>query len=264
MKISFIGCGNMATAIIGGILAGGLAEPRDITASAPTEATRTKAEETFGIGTTSDNAACARGSDAVVLAVKPIVFDTAAKDIADVLTEDQLVISIAAGVTLERMAAAFGEKAKCVRVMPNTPALVGEGISGWCANDNVTEGDKKLVHGILTSFGEAEEVPERLMSVVTSVSGSSPAYVFMFIEAMADAAVLDGMPRAKAYHFAAQTVLGAAKMVLKTGDHPGKLKDMVTSPAGTTIEGVAALERGNFRGTVISAVHACTEKAEKI
>lgn len=261
MKISFIGCGNMAKAMIGGLIKSGKAGKDDICASDPLEMSRKKAEEEFGIHMTADNKECVRGADVVIMAVKPQFFAPAAAEVAEVLTDDQLLISIAAGVTHERIESFFGTTGKHVRVMPNTPALVGQGIAGWCGNGNVTDEDKKTVDAILTSFGEAEEIPESLMGVVTSLSGSSPAYVFMFIEAMADAAVQDGMPRQKAYHFAAQTVKGAAEMVLRTGRHPGELKDMVTSPAGTTIAGVASLESNGFRGTVMEAVHACTEKA---
>ena len=145
--------------------------------------------------------------------------------------------------------------------MPNTPALVGEGITAACYNDNVSRADLDKAVTILTSFGKCEVVPEHLMDVVTSVSGSSPAYVFMFIEAMADAAVADGMPRAQAYEFAAQAVLGSAKMVLETGKHPGELKDMVCSPGGTTIEAVRVLEEKGMRSAVFEAMKACTRKA---
>lgn len=264
MKYTFIGCGNMGSAIIGGILKSGLAKKTEITASDPYEPTRKKAEQVFGIRTMSDNHEAVKDVDLVLIAVKPQGLNAALEGLDQILTKDQLIVSIAAGQSLQRLASLVGSEKKIVRVMPNTPALVGEGISAWCANEHVTEEDKETVRKVLTSFGEAEEVPESLMGVVTSVSGSSPAYVFAFIEAMADAAVLDGMPRAKAYHFAAQTVLGSAKMVLETGKHPAELKDMVCSPAGTTIAGMAALERGGFRGTVIDAVHAATEKAERI
>ena len=148
--------------------------------------------------------------------------------------------------------------------MPNTPALVGAGITGFTVNGNVTAEDKEKALKILSSFGEAEEVPEKLMDVVTSVGGSAPAFVYMFIEALAYGAVLDGMPRDKAYHFAAQCVLGSAKMVLESGKHPGELKDMVCSPGGTTIEGVRALEDAGFRGIVMEAVHAATEKSKEL
>ena len=148
--------------------------------------------------------------------------------------------------------------------MPNTPALVGEGITAVCKNSLVNKEEFSYIMSLLSSFGLAEEISENLMDVVVSVSGSSPAYVFMFIEAMADAAVLDGMPRDKAYKFAAQAVLGSAKMVIETGKHPGELKDMVCSPAGTTIEAVRILEEKGFRSSVIEAMKACTDKSRSL
>lgn len=261
MKMTFIGCGNMGSAIMGGILKSGLASKEDITGADPYALAREKAAGQFGIQTSDNNSEAVRGADVILIAVKPQGLEKAVEGLDRVITDEQLVISIVAGQSLERLEGLLGSDKKIVRVMPNTPALVGEGISAWCVNGHVNDADKETVQKVLTSFGEAEEIPENLMGVVTSLSGSSPAYVFEFIEAMADAAVLDGMPRAQAYHFAAQTVLGSAKMVLETGRHPGELKDMVCSPAGTTIAGVAALEKGGFRGTVIDAVHACTEKA---
>ncbi|EEL87777.1 Pyrroline-5-carboxylate reductase [Bacillus cereus AH1272] len=159
---------------------------------------------------------------------------------------------------------AFGRKLKIVRVMPNTPALVGEGMSALCHNALVTEKDLEDILNIFNSFGQTEIVNEKLMDVVTSVSGSSPAYVYMFIEAMADAAVLNGMPRDQAYKFAAQAVLGSAKMVLETGIHPGALKDMVCSPGGTTIEAVATLEEKGLRTAIISAMNRCTQKSVEL
>lgn len=148
--------------------------------------------------------------------------------------------------------------------MPNTPALVGEGMTGVCANDLVTEEELQLVLTLLKSFGRAEVVPEYLMDTVTGVSGSSPAYVFLFLEALADAAVAEGMPRKQAYEFAAQSVLGSAKMLLETGMHPGELKDMVCSPGGTTIEAVAVLERENLRSAVIDATRTCIRKSKGV
>ncbi|MDO4805136.1 MAG: pyrroline-5-carboxylate reductase [Lachnospiraceae bacterium] len=261
MKISVIGCGNMASAIIGGILAAGFANAEDITASDKYEAAREKAGKAFGIKTTGDNKECVRGAELVLFAIKPNVFPEAGAELADVITDGQLVLSIMAGKTIATLEAVLGADKKIVRAMPNTPALVGEGITGYCPNRNVADEELAVCADLISSFSEAEQVPESLMGVVTSVSGSSPAYVYMFIEAMADAAVADGMPRAQAYHFAAQTVLGSAKMVLETGKHPGELKDMVCSPGGTTIEGVVTLEQMGFRSAVIEAVRACTEKA---
>ena len=261
MKIAVIGCGNMASAIMGGILAEGAVRAEDITASDKYEAAREKAEKSFGIRTTGNNAECVKGADLVLFAIKPNVFKTAGAELADVITGKQLVLSIMAGKSIADLESVLGKDKKIVRAMPNTPALVGEGITGYCPNANVTEEELAVCAGVIASFSEAEQVPENLMGVVTSLSGSSPAYVYMFIEAMADAAVADGMPRAQAYRFAAQTVLGSAKMVLETGRHPGELKDMVCSPGGTTIEGVATLEQLGFRSAVIEAVRACTDKA---
>ena len=162
------------------------------------------------------------------------------------------------------MSNTLGDDAKVIRTMPNTPALVGEGMSALCANKNITKEELQDVVNIFESFGKIEILEEKLIDVVPAVSGSSPAYVYMFIEALGDGAVLQGMPRDKAYKMAAQAVLGAAKMVLETGEHPGKLKDNVCSPGGTTIEAVYTLEKNNFRGSVISAMESCTEKAIKM
>lgn len=264
MKIAVIGCGNMASAIIGGLLSGGFADAKDITASDKYEAAREKARNAFHIRTTGDNAECVKGADLILFAIKPNVFREAGSALRDVITDDQIVLSIMAGKTIAQLEEVLGKSRKIVRAMPNTPALVGEGITGYCPNGNVTKDELDIAAKVICAFSEAEQVPESLMGVVTSVSGSSPAYVYMFIEAMADAAVADGMPRAMAYHFAAQTVLGSAKMVLETGKHPGELKDMVCSPGGTTIEGVATLEQMGFRSAVIEAVRACTEKAQNM
>lgn len=158
----------------------------------------------------------------------------------------------------------FGGQKKIIRTMPNTPALVCEGITAVCPNGNISNEELKSVCNLLESFGKAEVIPESMMDAVIAVSGSSPAYVFLFIEAMADAAVAEGMPRAQAYQFAAQSVLGSAKMVLETGKHPGELKDMVCSPAGTTIEAVRVLEQEGFRGSVMSCMRACADKSRNM
>ena len=158
----------------------------------------------------------------------------------------------------------FGKEVKIVRVMPNTPALVGEGMSGLCCNEYVTEEEFDLVHKIFESFGKAEKITENLMDAVVGVSGSGPAYVYMFIEAMADAAVAQGLPRKQAYKFAAKAVMGSAKMVLETGKHPGELKDMVCSPAGTTIEAVKVLEAAGFRSALMEAMEVCAEKSRNM
>lgn len=264
MKIGFIGLGNMANAMIGGILAKGLYTKDELIGSSKTEATAERIHEKYGIKTCTDNAAIAKEADAVVLAVKPVFFPEVIKEIKEFVTNDTLVISIAAGKSLDWIEQEFGKSIRLVRCMPNVPALVGEACTGVCINDTVTKDDEKLALELMESFGKASLIPERLMDAVIGVSGSSPAYVFMFIEAMADAAVADGMPRDKAYKLAAQSVLGSAKMVLDTGRHPGELKDMVCSPGGTTIEAVRVLEEKGLRSAVIEGQKACVRKAREL
>ncbi len=206
----------------------------------------------------------AAGSDILFLAVKPQMYETVIAEIKDSVRKDAVIVSIAPGKTMEWLEGQFGKKVKLVRCMPNTPALVGEGCTGVCFHESLSEEEKKEILRLLESFGRAIEVAEGLMDVVVGVSGSSPAYVFMFIEAMADAAVADGMPRKQAYEFAAQAVLGSAKMVLETGMHPGELKDMVCSPGGTTIEAVKVLEEKGLRSAVIKAQCACVDKSKNM
>ena len=262
MKIGFIGLGNMATAMIGGILGRGVAEPPDVTGAEIFESARIKAEERFGIYTTADNLEVVAAADLIVLAVKPQVLEGVLSEIAPAIPKGRIVLSIAPGKTLEWLSGQLGGQVKIVRAMPNTPALVGEGATGVCANEMVTPEELADVMTVLSSFGKAISVPQHLMDAVVGVSGSAPAYVFMFIEAMADAAVAAGMPRAQAYEFAAQATMGSAKMVLETGRHPGELKDMVCSPGGTTIEAVRVLEQKGFRSAVIEAIGACVEKSK--
>ncbi len=263
-KIGFIGSGNMASAIIGGILNAGLATKEDLCASDASSAAREKIESTFGIRTFASNKETADFADILFLSVKPVYIETVISDIKDSISPDTLVISIAAGQTLSTLEGHFGKDMHIIRTMPNTPALVGAGMAALSPNALVTEEEKEIAVQLFNSFGKCEIVPESLMDAVTGVSGSSPAYVYMFIEAMADAAVAEGMPRAQAYTFAAQSVLGSAKMVLETGKHPGELKDMVCSPAGTTIEAVAVLEKNGFRHAVIDAERACIIKSKEM
>lgn len=262
--IGFIGCGNMGSAMIGGITGSGLVPASKVIASAHTSATVEKIKDQFGIRTTLDNQTVAKEADILFLAVKPYLYAEVIKEIKDVVSEDAVIVAIAAGQSIEKIEGCFGHPVKLVRSMPNTPAMVLEAMSALTPNANVTQEELDIIISIFNSFGKCEVVPETLMDAVTGVSGSSPAYVYMFIEAMADAAVWDGMPRAQAYKFAAQSVLGAAKMVLETGKHPGELKDAVCSPSGTTIAAVAALEKQNLRSTVMNAQHACTEKSKEM
>lgn len=259
--VGFIGSGKMGRAIMGGMIAAGLYAPSQILASAKTKETVEKIEKELGIVATTDNTEVAKKADILFLAVKPGVFATVIPQIRDVCKEGQVVVSIAAGQTLASITDLFGRQIKLVRSMPNTPALVGEAMSAVTPNEKISPEELQEVMAIFESFGKAEIVPETMMDAVVGVSGSSPAYVYMFIEAMADAAVADGMPRKQAYKFAAQSVLGAAKMVLETGEHPGLLKDAVCSPGGTTIAAVAELEKNGLRSAVIEAQRVCVQKS---
>ena len=264
MKIGFVGCGNMASAMISGILKKGIFTKDEIIVSNLTEEGSRLSKEKLGVVTTLDNRKVAESAGIVVLAVKPQFYEEVLEEIRDVLTPDHIVVGIAPGKTLAWLEEKCGQPLKVVRLMPNTPAQVEEGMTGVCINEKVTREDLQAICEITDSFGRTEVVPERLMDAVGAVSGCSPAYVFMFIEAMADAAVSQGMPRKQAYQFAAQAVLGSAKMVLETGMHPGELKDMVCSPAGTTIEGVRTLERLGMRSAVFEALQACADKGRRL
>ena len=262
--IGFIGCGNMGSAIIGGVIGAGVADKDHVIAADHTQEAVYRIKSQCGINATTDNKEVAAKADILFLSVKPNMFDTVIPEIRDCVTDDTIVVSIAAGQTIDNIQRLFAKDIKLVRSMPNTPALVGQAMSAVVPNERVEESELKEVLQIFESFGEAEVVSEKLMDAVVGVSGSSPAYVYMFIEAMADAAVADGMPRAQAYKFAAQSVLGSAEMVLKTGKHPGELKDAVCSPAGTTIAAVAKLEELGFRGAVMAGQKACSDKSREM
>lgn len=264
MKIGFIGLGNMATAIIGGMLKKEIADKSDIIGADKSDVMMIKAHSRYGIGTAQDNKQVAEQADYLFLAVKPQFLGEVLTEIASGVSEKTVIISIVAGKSIDWITQTLGKEVKIVRCMPNTPALVGEGCTAMCPNKLVTEEEKEFAKKLLGSFGTVSEVAENMIDAVVGVSGSSPAYVFMFIEAMADAAVLAGMPRKQAYEMAAQAVLGSAKMVLETGKHPGELKDMVCSPGGTTIEAVKVLEEMGFRAAVMDAVEACIEKSKNL
>ncbi len=264
-KIGFIGGGNMASAMIGGIIGSGLVSPDEIIVSDVSKQQLQKISSQYGAETTSDNVRAVSESETFFLAVKPQYYAAVISETAPHVTNSQLIITIAPGQTLDGLKEKFGRSdLKIIRTMPNTPAMVGAGITAVTPNENVTADELNYVLKILGSFGAAEVIGEQLMDAVVSVSGSSPAYIFILIEAMADAAVADGMPRAQAYKFAANAVLGSAKMVLETGKHPAELKDMVCSPAGTTIEAVRVLEEKGFRSAIFEAMKACTRKAKGI
>lgn len=262
-KFGFIGMGNMGYAILKGLLAG--YSPDEITFS---EMDREKAENISartGVMPAKDNRDCAAGAEYLILAVKPQHLDHVIEGIRDAVTKEQIVISIAPGYTIADLKERFGKDCRIVRAMPNTPALVGEGMSGVCYDSALFSAEEaETIRGFFESFGRMELVEERLINAVVCASGSSPAYVYMFIEALADSAVKYGLPRATAYEMVAQTVLGSAKMVLETKEHPGRLKDQVCSPGGTTIAGVSALEEYGLRNALIKASDACYEKCTRM
>ena len=264
MNIGFIGAGNMACAIIGGILEKNVVSAAEVHASAPSESTRVRVAERFGIQTFASNAEVASWADMVVLAVKPYMMESVIDDISDVVSPEATVVSIAAGKTLEWIDQAFGMEMKLVRVMPSTPALVGEGVSGICANERVSESELQAVTAMFRSIGIVQQLTEPMIDVIGAVAGSTPAYVAMFIEALADAAVAEGMPRAQAYQVASQAVMGSGKLALETGKHPGELKDMVCSPGGTTIEGVQILEARGMRAAIMEAIRAAIAKTRRL
>ena len=264
MTTGFIGLGNIARAMIGGMLEKRVAGAQEILGSARTQATRAAVREEYGITALADNRDVASRSDLLILAVKPQMLSEVIAQIRDCVREETIIFSIAAGKTIAWIEEAFGRSLKVVRCMPNTPAMVGEGCSGLCRNGRVTDEDMDRCMARAESFGLAQEIPEGLIDAVGAVSGSSPAFVFMFTEALADAGVKAGMTRSMAGRFAAQAILGSAKLMLQTGKHPGELKDMVCSPGGTTIEGVQALEELGLRAAVMKAVEVCVGKSRKL
>ncbi|WP_154826971.1 pyrroline-5-carboxylate reductase [Clostridium butyricum] len=263
-KVGFIGCGNMGSSMVGGLIKSGFLKSEEIIVSTKTEASSKKLRDEFKVATTLDSKTVAKESETIILAVKPNMYKSVVEEIKSELTEDKLIITIAAGISIENMEEWLGYDLKIIRTMPNTPALVGQAMSAVCPNKNVSEEELKYCINIFESFGECEVLEEKYFDGFIAVAGSSPAYVFMFIEAMADGAVKLGIPRAKAYKMAAQSVLGSAKMVLETGKHPGELKDMVCSPAGTTIDAVVELEKLGFRNSVIQAMDKCAEKSKNM
>jgi len=263
-KLGIIGAGNMANAIVKGIIKSKIYDKSEIIISDINEIQRKKIDDDFGIKTTADNEELAQKSDVILFAVKPQYFLSSIENIDKKNLNNKLIISIMAGLSIEKIAKSLMTDVQISRIMPNTPALVNEAMSVICFADNVSDENKKLVVEIFDSIGKSKISEESKIDAVTAISGSSPAYVFMMIEAMADAAVLQGMARDKAYRFAAQAVLGSAKMVLDTNKHPGALKDMVCSPGGTTIEGVAVLEEKGMRSAVIQAMNAVYDKSGKL
>lgn len=264
MKLAVIGGGKMAHAIILGILKAKLIEAENIYVSDKFKAGLSDLAKA-GVHTTTDNAAAAAAADTILVAVKPDVYPSVLTELSKLEgAEKKLYISIAPGITVDALKGYLGFDAKVIRTMPNTPAMIGEGMTAVYAPAPVTESELSMTLDLFNAFGKAAVISEKQMDAAVAVSGSSPAYVFMFIEALADGAVAGGMPRKLAYEFAAQAVLGSAKMVLETGIHPAELKDMVCSPGGTTIDAVAALEQGGFRAAVLDAMQKCIEKSKNM
>lgn len=265
MKLGFIGAGNMGSAIVGGVIRAGIFSAENIIVSDAYQPMLDKIKQTHGVNITNSNLEVASSSDVIFLAIKPNIYEPVIKEIREKVKPGAIVITIAAGQTLKGLTDKFSnDNVKIVRTMPNTPALVQQGMTAVCPAGNLNDEDKQLVLKIFNSIGKAEILSEYLFDAYTGIAGSGPAYVFMFIEAMADGGVLHGLPRDQAMKFAAQTVLGSAEMILSGAGHPGFLKDAVCSPGGTTIEAVATLEKNGFRNAVISAVSACSEKSLKM
>ena len=265
LKIGFLGAGKMANALAKAFVSAGLATPQRVLASDPVEGAREVFAKEVGAKATGSNAEVLNFAKVLVLAVKPDHVNEVLKEAQQHFTDEHLLISIAAGVPIGKIAAALAlPKARIIRVMPNTPALVGASASAYALGEGARKEDGELAKRLLSAVGVAFEVKEPLLDAVTGLSGSGPAYIYLVIEALSDGGVAAGLPREVATQLAAQTVLGSAKMVLETGKHPGALKDMVTSPGGTTIEGLHELEKGGLRAALINAVRAATEKSRKL
>jgi pyrroline-5-carboxylate reductase len=259
--IGFIGCGNMAKAMIGGLTKSKLFNPENIVCYDPSEAAREQVAGNFGVHVVDSNVKVAARADYLVLAIKPFLYAQILEEIAKSVKPAAIIIVIAVGVGFDDVKGILGKNIKVVRTQPSTPAFVGESDSTVCPDELMTKEDIADVLAIFDSFGKTEIISEKLMGVVPGIASSAPAYVMIFIEAMADAGVLHGFPRDQAYRLAAQAVYGSAKLVLESGEHPGKLKDQVCTPGGTTIEAVRVLEAKGFRDAVISAVDACALKS---
>ena len=266
-RIGFIGAGAMAEALAGGVLASGITA-ESVAAADPDPVRRKHLSETLGITTVADNGEIVRDSGIVVLAVKPNSVVPVLEGLADAPEGERarpLWISIAAGIPLARLEAGLGDTARIVRAMPNTPALVRAGATAFCGNHRATPRDRDATRDLFRSVGTVWEAPsEALLDAVTGLSGSGPAYVFVFLEALGDAGVRMGLPQPAAYDLAFQTVFGAAKMALETGLHPAELKDQVTSPGGTTIAGLEQLEAGGLRAAIYAAVAAATRRSREL
>src|SRR5690242_18248991 len=264
VRIGFLGAGRMATALARGWLAAGLTTPERVLASDPLPQAREAFAGGHGLRTTADNREVVTASDVLILAVKPQSMKGLLAEVRPLVGPRHLAVSIAAGITLRQLADGLGPDRRLIRVMPNTPCLLGASASGYAAGEAATAEDLALVDRLLNAVGRAYRLPEAQLDAVTGLSGSGPAFVYVIIEALSDGGVRVGLPREVATALAAQTVLGAAKMVLETGLHPGVVKDQVTSPGGTTIAGIHALERGGLRAALMDAVEAATRRSQEL
>ncbi len=262
-KIGFIGTGNMANAIIKGIIRGGY-DPDYIYAYDIDAEKLENTSKNNGIKALNSNVAILQQAEIIFLAVKPQIYPTLLSEIKDFITYDHIIISIAAGISTNYIHDKLDKSFNVIRIMPNTPALIGEGVISICKNDNISHETYAYIKDLLSCLGTIEIIDEKLINAVIGISGSGPAYVFMFIEALADGGVMMGLSREQAYRMAAQTLIGSAKMYLETKIHPGELKDMVCSPSGTTIEAVYTLEKQQFRASIIEAVKVCAQKGEEL
>jgi pyrroline-5-carboxylate reductase len=263
-SLVFLGTGNMAEALLKGLLRDGTATAEEIVCAEPRPERREEIANQYGVEVTSDNRAAAAAADLILLSVKPQVIDAVLKEIAPAVDGRKLVVSIAAGVPLSALARRLAGGTRLIRTMPNTPALVGAGATAIARGPHATDADLAATRALFEAVGSVVEVEEALLDAVTGLSGSGPAYVFLAIEALADGGVKAGLPRAVAMALAAQTVMGAARLVLETGQHPGVLKDQVTSPGGTTIAGVQALEARGFRAALMEAVEAAARRSREL
>ncbi len=264
MKFGIIGCGNMAGSILTQMLAKGFVQPEEVMVCDFFEKRREELKKSYGVGVTDDNLLVVKDADILLLGTKPQDYREVIEQIRQELNQQTLVLTIAVGMTIHWIEECFAKPIKLVRVMPNTAARVGEAVSGFCANANVTPEEKERAREVLSTFGEAVEVKEKDMEIVAAIGASAPAFVYMMIEALADGAVAEGLKRDLAYRFASQMVLGSGKMFKESDLHPGTLKDMVCSPAGTTIEGVSVLEERGFRSALMQAIRACVDKSREL
>jgi pyrroline-5-carboxylate reductase len=262
--IGFVGAGNMAEALIRGLVRGNHVAATQIVASAPRRERLAELAAAYGIDVTADNASVAERASVVVLSVKPQILDKVLREIGDRLKPGTLLISIAAGVDTATIEAAVPDGVRVVRAMPNTPALVGAAATAVSGGKRAVEADLAVARALFDAVGITVELDESHLDAVTGLSGSGPAYIFLILEALADAGVKVGLARRNAQRLAAQTVMGSAKLLLETDEHPGKLKDMVTSPGGTAIAGLHTLEEGGLRTTLINAVETATKRAREL